>query len=220
MELAAYSGAANIRAADGTVVYAGDVEAGVCTGTGTLRDRMGRLVYEGGFENNQYSGQGVQYWPSGNRRYEGELCRDNQLQRRGRAVRARTGETVLYAGGFRNGLRERHGQGLQRGRGSLVYEGAVRRGRGTTARAPSTTTAAWWPTRGSSSRASRRARARCTAPRAARFVHGGRVRGQDPVQRAGGRDAGRSGGRVHRDAAHLLHRRLPACSCTRRRAWW
>ena len=39
MSLAEYSGTANILAADGQIVYTGDVTAGVCTGAGTLWDQ-------------------------------------------------------------------------------------------------------------------------------------------------------------------------------------
>lgn len=120
LDLAEYTGVANIRAADGTVVYTGDVAAGVCTGNGTLRDRKGRLVYEGGFENNQYSGQGVQYWPSGNRKYEGEF-KNNQYSGEG-VLYAEDGETVLYTGGFQNGRKSGTGKAYSE-TGTLLYEG-------------------------------------------------------------------------------------------------
>lgn len=121
LDLAQYTGVANIRAADGTVVYTGDVAAGVCTGNGTLRDRKGRLVYEGGFENNQYSGQGVQYWPSGNRRYEGEF-KNNRYSGEG-VLYAEDGETILYTGGFENGRKSGTGKAYSE-TGTLLYEGA------------------------------------------------------------------------------------------------
>lgn len=120
MDLAGYTGMANIRAADGTVVYVGDVVSGVCTGNGTLKDRKGRLVYEGGFENNQYSGQGVQYWPSGNRRYEGGFA-NNQYNGEG-ILYGEDGRTVLYAGSFKNGLRDGTGKAYSES-GVLLYEG-------------------------------------------------------------------------------------------------
>lgn len=120
MDLAEYTGVANIRAADGTVVYVGDVVAGVCTGNGTLKDRKGRLVYEGGFENNQYSGQGIQYWPSGNRRYEGGF-ENNQYSGEG-ILYGEDGQTVLYAGSFKNGLRDGTGKAYSES-GVLLYEG-------------------------------------------------------------------------------------------------
>ncbi len=120
MALADYTGVANIRAADGTVVYVGDVVAGVCTGNGTLRDRKGRLVYEGGFENNQYSGQGVRYWPSGNPMYEGGFEK-NQYSGEG-VLYAEDGRTVLYAGSFKGGLRDGTGKAYGES-GTLLYEG-------------------------------------------------------------------------------------------------
>lgn len=120
MALADYTGVANIRAADGSVVYVGDVVAGVCTGNGTLRDRKGRLVYEGGFENNQYSGQGVRYRPSGNILYEGGFEK-NQYSGEG-VLYAEDGRTVLYAGGFKAGLREGTGKAYNES-GTLLYEG-------------------------------------------------------------------------------------------------
>ena len=55
MKLREFTGVANIRAADGSVVYTGDVDKGVCTGNGTLRDRKGRLEYRGGFEPVSYT---------------------------------------------------------------------------------------------------------------------------------------------------------------------
>ena len=113
MDLAEYTGVANIRAADGTVVYVGDVVAGVCTGNGTLKDRKGRLVYEGGFENNQYNGQGIQYWPSGNRRYEGEF--ENQASTSGRrhSLWGRMARRCSTQAASMNGPAGRHRQGVQ-----------------------------------------------------------------------------------------------------------
>ncbi len=121
LDLAEYTGVANIRAADGTVVYVGDVVAGVCTGNGTLWDRKGRLVYEGGFENNQYNGQGVRYWPSGNRQYEGEFS-ENKYNGEG-VLYAEDGQTVLYEGSFKNGLRDGTGKAYSE-TGVLLYEGS------------------------------------------------------------------------------------------------
>lgn len=120
MDLAGYTGVANIRAADGTVVYVGDVAAGVCTGSGTLWDRKGRLVYEGEFKNNQYSGEGVQYWPSGSVRYEGGF-ESNRYSGEG-VLYAEDGRTVVYAGSFKNGLREGTGKAYTEA-GNLLYEG-------------------------------------------------------------------------------------------------
>lgn len=121
MTLASYTGTANIRAADGTVVYSGDVAAGVCTGTGTLWDLKGRLVYEGGFGANRYSGQGTLYWTSGNVRYTGEFA-ENKFSGEG-TLYAEDGETVVYAGSFKNGVRDGDGKAYSE-TGALLYEGA------------------------------------------------------------------------------------------------
>ena len=215
LDLAEYTGVANIRAADGTVVYTGDVAAGVCTGNGTLWDRKGRLVYEGGFENNQYSGQGVQYWPSGNRKYEGEF-KNNQYSGEG-VLYAEDGETVLYTGGFQNGRKSGTGKAYSE-TGTLLYEGAFAEdqyhGEGT--QYYDSGVVAYT---GSSLKASPRAREPCTAPRdglctpapctRAKFSTALWWAPRWPIWRPLS---------LRRPASTTP--RTPACSCTRKRAWW
>ena len=161
MDLAEYTGVANIRAADGTVVYVGDVVAGVCTGNGTLKDRKGRLVYEGGFENNQYSGQGIQYWPSGNRSTK---------------AGSRTTSTAAKAFSMGRMARRCSTQAASRMACGTAQERrtvnpacccmkAILPRTCTTAAAPNTTKAGSLPTPASSSGASPRAKAPCTAAR-------------------------------------------------------
>ena len=93
-----YSGPAKILTDDKKLVYEGDIDKGVCTGTGKLYDLKGQLVYEGGFKDNAYSGEGVLYQPD---------------------------RSVLYSGAFADNMK--HGQGQlfsSDGSGSLLYEGA------------------------------------------------------------------------------------------------
>ena len=85
VKLGEYTGKANIRAANGSVVYTGDIAAGVCKGNGKLWNQDGTLVYEGGFENNGFSGTGTLYGVNGAVRYTGEF-KDNQF----------SGSGVLY----------------------------------------------------------------------------------------------------------------------------
>lgn len=73
MDLGEYSGKANIRAANGEVVYTGDISAGVCTGNGTLWNQDGVLIYEGAFANNKFEGNGTLYYSSGSVQYTGEF---------------------------------------------------------------------------------------------------------------------------------------------------
>jgi antitoxin component YwqK of YwqJK toxin-antitoxin module len=124
LNLSGYTGVANIRAADGKVVYTGDIKDGVCTGTGKLWDRKGRLVYEGDFVANQYSGKGVRYYPGGAKEYEGEFA-DNQYSGAG-TLYAESG-AVLYTGSFAAGLYDGDGK-LYAEDGTLLYEGAFSAG--------------------------------------------------------------------------------------------
>ncbi|WP_101552339.1 MORN repeat-containing protein [Anaerotruncus massiliensis (ex Togo et al. 2019)] len=126
MKLREFTGVANIRAADGSVVYTGDVDKGVCTGNGTLRDRKGRLEYRGGFEQNQFSGQGIYYYPDGKKKYEGQWAK-NLYQGEG-VLYAEDGVTQLYAGQFANGLYEGEGKAWSAS-GVLLYEGGFSGGR-------------------------------------------------------------------------------------------
>ena len=126
MKLREFTGVANIRAADGSVVYTGDVDKGVCTGNGTLRDRKGRLEYRGGFEQNQFSGQGIYYYPDGKKKYEGQWAK-NLYQGEG-VLYDEDGVTQLYAGQFANGLYEGEGKAWSAS-GVLLYEGGFSGGR-------------------------------------------------------------------------------------------
>ncbi|MEG1774257.1 MAG: hypothetical protein RR320_05330, partial [Oscillospiraceae bacterium] len=125
MALREFNGVANIRAADGKVVYTGEIAAGVCKGNGTLYDRSGRILYTGGFDQNKYSGKGSHYYPSGKVKYEGEFA-ENLYQGEGSLYSAEGG--LLYAGGFAGGLYSGTGK-LYSDHGILLYEGSFSEGR-------------------------------------------------------------------------------------------
>ena len=125
MALREFSGVANIRAADGQVVYTGQVDKGVCSGEGTLWDRKGRLVYAGSFANNRYNGNGTAYYPSGNVKYTGGFA-DNLYSGAGKLT-ADDG-ALLYDGNFQDGLYDGQGKAYAPG-GALLYEGGFTKGR-------------------------------------------------------------------------------------------
>ena len=119
MDLAEFSGKANIRAANGEVVYTGDIAAGFCTGTGTLWNQDGVLTYAGTFENNKMSGQGTLYYPNGKPQYVGEF-KDNNFS--GTGSYYYNDGTLQYEGEFQNGTY--CGQGiLYNEKGKMIYEG-------------------------------------------------------------------------------------------------
>lgn len=119
MKVREYTGTANITAADGQIIYTGDIKNGVCEGTGVLKDRQGRLLYEGEFKQNKYEGTGVLYYPSGNKKYEGSFA-ENVYQ--GDGTYYADDGTVLYAGAFQNGKYEGEGKAYSE-KGVLLYEG-------------------------------------------------------------------------------------------------
>lgn len=118
MELQKFSGVANIRAADGKVVYTGDIQDGVCEGNGTLWNREGKLLYKGGFSQNQYSGKGISYYPDGTVKYEGEWAA-NLYEGEGRLYSPEG--KLMYEGNFSNGKYE--GKGKVYADNKLLYEG-------------------------------------------------------------------------------------------------
>lgn len=125
MSLGEYSGKANIRAANGEVVYTGDISAGVCTGNGTLWNQDGTLIYEGAFANNKFEGTGTLYYPGGKAQYTGDFS-DNNFS--GSGVMYYTDGTVQYEGDFENG--EFSGEGvLYNEDGVMIYEGGFQNGR-------------------------------------------------------------------------------------------
>lgn len=124
LKLAEFSGKANIKAANGSVVYTGDVADGMITGTGTLWNQDGVLIYEGSFLNNQYSGVGTLYYPNGKVKYSGEFA-ENQFNGNGYFY-SQEGN-LLYTGSFENGTY--NGEGIAYNEeGSLIYEGNFRAG--------------------------------------------------------------------------------------------
>ena len=119
MKLGEYEGKANIRAANGEVVYTGDIVKGVCTGTGTLWNQDGVLIYEGSFVNNQFAGTGTKYYPSGKAMYTGEFV-DNQYS--GRGTLYYPDGTIQYEGDFENGNFQGAGAEYNE-KGIMIYEG-------------------------------------------------------------------------------------------------
>ncbi|MGN0342459.1 MAG: MORN repeat-containing protein [Roseburia sp.] len=124
LDLAEFSGRANIRAANGEVVYTGDIDKGVCTGQGTLWNQDGTLVYEGSFENNKFSGKGTMYYPNKKPKYIGEF-EDNCYS--GSGISYYQDGTMEYEGEFRNGTFSGEGT-LYNENGILVYEGGFENG--------------------------------------------------------------------------------------------
>lgn len=124
LKLAEFSGKANIRAANGSVVYTGDVAAGMITGVGTLWNQDGLLIYEGNFLNNQYSGVGTLYYPNGNVMYNGEFA-ENLFQ--GTGYYYSLEGNLLYEGTFEKG--SFNGEGISYNEeGNLIYEGNFQSG--------------------------------------------------------------------------------------------
>lgn len=124
LKLAEFSGKANIKAANGSVVYTGDVADGMITGTGTLWNQDGILIYEGSFLNNQYSGVGTLYYPNGKVRYSGDFA-ENLFN--GNGYYYSPEGNLLYTGSFENGTY--NGEGIAYNEeGSLIYEGNFQSG--------------------------------------------------------------------------------------------
>lgn len=124
LKLAEFSGRANIKAANGNVVYSGDIAAGVCTGTGTLWNQNGSLIYEGQFEENAFSGTGTLYYPSEKVRYQGEFS--NNVYSGSGISYYQDGRTE-YEGTFENGAYFGTGS-LYNEDGILIYSGNFENG--------------------------------------------------------------------------------------------
>lgn len=119
MALGEYDGKANIRAANGNVVYTGDIVKGVCTGTGTLWNQDGTLIYEGDFVNNCFEGTGTRYYPSGKVLYTGEFSKNLYS---GKGALYYSDGTLRYEGEFENGNFQ--GSGVEYNeKGLMIYEG-------------------------------------------------------------------------------------------------
>lgn len=124
MDLAEFTGRANIRAANGQVVYTGDIAQGYCTGNGKLWSQDGVLIYEGAFENNKMCGQGTLYYPSGKICYAGEF-EENTFS--GQGSYYYNDGTLQYEGEFQSGAFS--GQGiLYNEKGKMIYEGEFQSG--------------------------------------------------------------------------------------------
>lgn len=119
MALGEYDGKANIRAANGEVVYTGDIVKGVCTGSGTLWNQDGVLIYEGDFVNNCFDGNGIRYYPSGKAMYVGEFS-ENLYS--GRGMLYYPDGTIQYEGDFENGNFQGKGAEYNE-KGIMIYEG-------------------------------------------------------------------------------------------------
>lgn len=124
LKLGEFTGRANIRAANGTVVYSGDIAAGVCTGTGTLRNQNETLVYEGQFENNYFSGTGILYYPNEKVRYQGNFS-NNEFS--GTGISYFQDGRMEYEGAFENGTFCGTGS-LYGENGDLIYSGNFENG--------------------------------------------------------------------------------------------
>lgn len=122
--LTEYTGKANIRAANGGVVYTGDIKEGVCDGTGTLYNQSGVLVYEGKFTDNAYNGHGKGYAADGSLQYEGEYV-GNVYE--GEGTLYYPSGAVKYKGSFSGGFYSGNGF-LYTEKGELIYEGAFQNG--------------------------------------------------------------------------------------------
>lgn len=122
--LTEYTGKANIRAANGSVVYTGDIKNGVCEGTGILHNQSGVLVYEGDFANNSYNGHGKGYAQDGSLQYEGEYA-DNVYE--GDGILYYPSGQIQYKGGFSGGFYSGNGF-LYAENGKLIYEGTFQNG--------------------------------------------------------------------------------------------
>ena len=122
--LTEYTGKANIRAANGSVVYTGDIKNGVCEGTGILHNQSGVLVYEGDFSNNSFNGHGKGYAKDGSLQYEGEYV-ENVYSGQG-TLYYPSGQ-IQYTGEFSGGFYS--GNGFLYGEnGELIYEGTFQNG--------------------------------------------------------------------------------------------
>lgn len=119
MELTEYSGKANIHATNDSVVYTGDIQNGVCTGSGILYNQSGVLVYEGGFEDNKYSGTGTLYYPDGSVKYQGDFA-ENTFE--GEGTLYYDSGKIQYKGSFSGGFY--NGKGVEYTEdGNVIYEG-------------------------------------------------------------------------------------------------
>lgn len=119
MELMEYSGKANIRAANGRVVYTGEILNGACEGSGILYNQGGVLIYEGEFAGNRYHGQGRGYTLGGILQYEGGYA-DNLYE--GEGTLYYPNGSICYQGEFAGGFYQGAGI-LYSETGSLTYEG-------------------------------------------------------------------------------------------------
>lgn len=119
MELSEYDGKANIRAANGEVVYAGDIVKGICTGSGTLWNQDGVLIYEGDFVNNCFEGNGTKYYANGKPLYVGEFS-ENLYS--GRGTLYYPDGTIQYVGDFEQGNFQGVGAEYNE-KGIMIYEG-------------------------------------------------------------------------------------------------
>lgn len=124
MDLGDFTGKANIRAANGEVVYTGDIVAGVCTGVGTLWNQDKVLIYSGELNNNDMEGNGTLYYPSGKIKYTGEF-KENTFS--GKGILYHTDGSVEYEGEFENGAFNGSGVSYNEN-GIMIYQGEFQNG--------------------------------------------------------------------------------------------
>ncbi|TLS53964.1 hypothetical protein FE782_01030 [Paenibacillus antri] len=145
---AAYTGAAKLYAADGSLLFEGELAEGLYQGPGKLFEPDGSVLQEGTFEKGQllqgsaydsegvllyagsfaagmYSGQGTSYYPNGAVRYQGEF-QAGMPSGQGRLFDE--AGVLLYEGAFANGAYAGEGTEYD-GAGNIRYQGAFLAGK-------------------------------------------------------------------------------------------
>ncbi|WP_168120973.1 hypothetical protein [Paenibacillus sp. HB172176] len=69
-----YTGTGKLFYPNGQLRYRGDFDKGFMAGTGEYYDEEGTLLYRGAFAGDQYSGVGTQFYPDGSVQYEGAFA--------------------------------------------------------------------------------------------------------------------------------------------------
>ncbi len=103
---------------DGILIYQGDFLENEYNGMGKLFDKSGAMIYFGAFENSKYSGEGNLYYPSGGLMASGTFS-ENLLN--GRAVMYDENGQLRYSGDFTAGAF--NGKGELYDDGELKYSG-------------------------------------------------------------------------------------------------
>ena len=112
-------GDVQIKAKQGYVAYAGQVEGGYAQGNGTLYGVSGNTLYTGVFAKSMYEGEGKSYFPSGALRYVGSF---SQNLYNGNGSLYRENGSICYTGGFLQGKKEGSGDLYNNG-SEKIYTG-------------------------------------------------------------------------------------------------